>query len=322
MTLDHDGQITITAPWSVLTGIFSSRTGPAARPVLHQGAVRRARCSPCAAGLVRTTRNSVVNVLAFFNAPITGFNWEYFLPRRLHPVVRRGPVQGSRGPSAVGCARSARCRSSVTRGEEAAHPAGQCRALHERRPRPIKYMIFLGCSGCHFPRALPPKAGRGRAVQDRDHPALRPRADVRRLYAPPPGSCPALHRAVLLSLSARSARRWRSRPAPHVRMAETWWRRMRLALPPLRQNECPVQAIHPRPDQRQRVHLPACIARNSTMRSSPVVPAHDGGKARRDKIAVPSTGPSQTDHPRRSHAQETRPRPQVKGRPRCRTTTA
>ena len=202
---------------------------------------------------------SVVNVLTFTNALLTGFSWAYLPdgPADLHPVVAvaAGLLFWGAGPSAAGCARSARSRSSPTTRASGSAAAGHVPwGLHERL-WPIKYMIFLGLFGVSlYSLCLARAAGRGRAVQDGDHPALHPRLAVRALRGRPAGGGP-VHRALLLPLPVPAGRGARhSRPDADVRLAEAL-ARVRLALPALRQR-LPGPGDPPgRPHQSQRMHL-------------------------------------------------------------------
>ena len=132
---------------------------------------------------------SVVNVLAFFNALITDFKWDYFLMDPLLFILwcsiaaallfwGRGPFCGWLCPFGA----LQELTNKVARRLKVPQITVPW-AVHERL-WPLKYVIFLGPvrSLDLFPDTRR-AAGRGRAVQDRDRPALHPRLAVCHLRA-------------------------------------------------------------------------------------------------------------------------------------------
>ncbi len=193
------------------------RPGPSRLPRLHAGlarlvrARRSCRWSTCSPSPTRC---------------VTDFRWDYFLMDPLIFILwcsRRGRA------AVLGPRRVLRLAVPVRRAAGADQPASASRCsvpqlkvpfgVHERL-WPIKYIIFLVLFGLSlYSLAVGRALCRGRAVQDRDRPALRPRLAVRALRGRAAGGRP-VHRAVLLPLPVPARRgAGHSRPAADVRLA-------------------------------------------------------------------------------------------------------
>ena len=165
----------------------------------------------------------------------------------VHPVVRHGSVDGVLEPR-----RLLRLALSVRRVAGTAEPRGQAPGREaaagaaRRQPAPVGPEVHHLRAAVRL-RAVRPgagrAAGRGRALQDRHHPALRARLALRAVRRAAAGRG-ALHRTLLLPLPVPAGRGAGDSRAPaHLQLAQ--------ALSRLRQScqrcnhECPVQAIEP-----------------------------------------------------------------------------
>jgi NosR/NirI family nitrous oxide reductase transcriptional regulator len=190
---------------------------------------------------------SVVNVLTYVNALMSGFKWDYFLMDPLLFILWSGIAAAllfwGRGPF---CGWLCPFGALQELTNQAARRLKVPQITVPHLPRTVRrFSLFAGAR-----RA----AVGGRAVQDCDRASLHPRLAVCRLRHHPP-CCRTLRRTFLLPLYLSARRRpGDSRPSQDVRLAQ--------ALPRVRQ---PVPAMRRRvpgpghppggSDQRQRVHL-------------------------------------------------------------------
>ncbi|MBB5224272.1 NosR/NirI family nitrous oxide reductase transcriptional regulator [Amaricoccus macauensis] len=146
----------VVAALLALTGIFFFQNTLARRPRLLKGV----RYTYLAFTLVwlgwyAHTQLSVVNILTFFNALVTGFSWEFFLTAPLvfilWAAVAAGLLFWGRGPFCGWlCPFGALQEFASLAAKKLRIPQIQVPwSLHERL-WPIKYMIFLGLFGLSF----------------------------------------------------------------------------------------------------------------------------------------------------------------------------
>ena len=233
--------VVLVVALAVLTLIFFLQTWLVHRPRLTDG-IRLSFLvfTLFGLGFYANAQLSVVNIMTFFNAMISGFSWEYFLMEPLIFIlwfsVAASLLFWGRGAFCGWLCPFGALQELTNRLAKLARGAADRRALVAARaalavevhdlPAAVRAVALFPGAG----RA----AGRDRALQDRDHPEVRPRVAL-------PGLCPdragrrAVHRALLLPLplSAR-CRPGDPGPAAHVRVAAPL-PRMRRALPALRQ---------------------------------------------------------------------------------------
>ena len=191
---------------------------------------------------------SVVNVLTFSNALLTDFSWSYFLMDPLVFIlwfaVAAGLLFWGRGAFCGWlCPFGALQELTNHLGRRLGVPQLKLPWGLNERLWPLKYVIFLGLFGLSLYSLAGRAPVRGRAVQDRDHPGLRPQLAVRHLrrgllvanlfverffcrYLCPLGAALAIPGRLRMF---DWLKRWPECGSPCQRCA----------------NECPVAAIHP-----------------------------------------------------------------------------
>ena len=236
---------------------------------------------------------SVVNVLTFSNALLTDFSWSYFLMDPLVFIlwfaVAAGLLFWGRGAFCGWlCPFGALQELTNHLGRRLGVPQLKLPWGLNERLWPLKYVDLSRAVRALALLARRSRAAvRGRAVQDRDRPGLRPQLAVRHLRRRPAGGEP-VRRALLLPLPVPLGRRPRDpRPAAHVRLAQAL-ARVWLTVPALRQRMPGGGDPPERRDQRPRVHLlprlPEALLRR------PQVPARDPAapEARAPRLALAS----------------------------------
>ena len=177
-------------------------------------------------GLYAKAQLSVVNVLTFSNAVLTGFRWE-IIPARaadLHLVECHRCVSALLGTRRLlRMALPVRCTSGTSepRGTLVRRAAAQCSLLRARAPVGLEiHLVPRAIWRVAWQHGIRRTVGGGRAVQDRRAAAFRARVVVRVVRARSVDGRP-LCRTLLLQVPLRPGRGARhSGPGAHVRLAE------------------------------------------------------------------------------------------------------